>query len=62
MTSEEIHSLRVILRKARARAYATEDLMEQIGRLETINDIFNDLVKLTEGRFCFEHEEKDDEG
>lgn len=56
MTSEEIHGLLVILRKARARAYATEDLMEQIGRLETINDVFNDLVKLTEGRLCFEHE------
>lgn len=62
MTSKEIHGLLVILRKARARAYATEDLMEQIGRLETINEIFNDLVKLTEGRLCFEHEEKDDEG
>lgn len=62
MTSEEIYGLLVILRKARARAYATEDLMEQIGRLETINDVFNDLVKLTEGRLCFEHEEENDEG
>jgi len=61
MTSDDIHALRMIQKQAVLRAMNREDLSDQLIAMETINDIFHDIVKLAEGKW-YEGKEENDEG
>lgn len=61
MTSEDIAALRMIHKRAALRAMNREDLSDQLIAMETINDIFHDIVKLAEGKW-YEGKEENDEG
>lgn len=61
MTSDDIKVLRVIHRQAALRAMSRKDFSDQLIALETVNDIFHDIVKLAEGKW-YEGKEENDEG
>ena len=51
MTSEDIAALRIIHKRAALRAMNRKDFSDQLIALETVNDIFHDIVKLAEGHW-----------
>lgn len=51
MTSEDIAALRMIHKRATLRAMNRKDFSDQLIALETVNDIFHDIVKLAEGHW-----------
>lgn len=51
MTSDDIHALREIHKKAAMRAMNKKDFSDQLIALETLNEIFHDIVKLAEGHW-----------
>lgn len=71
MTSEDIAALRMIHKRAALRAMNRKDFSDQLIALETVNDIFHDIVKLAEGHWydvkfgegeMDERKEENDEG
>lgn len=61
MTSDDIHALREIHKKAFMRAVALKDFSDQLIALEAVNAIYHDIVKLAEGKW-YEGKEENDEG
>lgn len=51
MTSDDIHALRMIQKQAVLRAMKMKEFSDQLIALETVNDIFHDIVKLAEGHW-----------
>lgn len=69
MTSEDIKALRMIHKKVSLHAMNLKDFSDQLIALETVNEIFHDIVKLAEGHWydvqegeIDERKEENDEG
>lgn len=61
MTSEDIAALRIIHKQAALRAMNRKEFSDQLIALETVNEIFHDIVKLAGGKW-YEGKEENDEG
>ena len=51
MTSEDIYALRMIRKRAALRAMNRKDFSDQLIALETVNEIFHEIVILAEGNW-----------